>query len=524
MGSRNTAGVTGKDKEIELLKSKLEAYEILTSQLKNRLLYTQDALQSTHSSHLQELALEKEANERLQLRYDRSKQILRTLRKEKDDLKEAFDVLLQKVEVCNNYASWPFPRIHMAVPASSLDPIEEQRPQHNIDHEAAYSSAMMIKLTRERDEARTERDFVIKESVAKLSMLEAQLALRDAEIEGLSASQRPRLQEGEVPISRLSGEDALRIFRYNAAKNTTVQKEVKRLQKRLETPPEGSAPRVVDEFNRELEDLASKLEALRLEKEKLLDFISANKEQVQAPPPSDVPAEPTPTREELQAAYKEVVQRADTLARENERLRLLLNAKDKRDKETQTQTNDDKASYDDDDDGERSMEIATPLFPSTLVLRSLSSSRRSSARTSPRSPQPSPDLEVDPSSIMLPPSPLIDIDSEDDDIHLHPQPGPQAQSTPLAFLSPQSHMDLDWDRGPTPSPDRTFRLSSLSPIPGPTLRPSPLPSTHSPGGEVYRLEEELAEAQKKLLEGEEAVDELKALIEDLVRLRTPSPS
>ncbi|EEB96673.1 hypothetical protein MPER_04152 [Moniliophthora perniciosa FA553] len=121
----------------------------------------------------------------------------------------------------------------MAAPASSLDLIEELRPQHNADHEAAYSSAIIIKLTRERDEARMERDLVIKESVAKLSMLEAQLALRDAEIEGLSASQHPGLQEGEVSIPRLSGEDALRIFRYNVAKNTTVQKEVKRLRKRV---------------------------------------------------------------------------------------------------------------------------------------------------------------------------------------------------------------------------------------------------------------------------------------------------
>ncbi|KAK7040864.1 hypothetical protein VNI00_009460 [Paramarasmius palmivorus] len=514
--------------------------------------------------------------------YDRSKQVVRSLRKERDDLQEAFDVLLQKVEVCNNYTSWPFPRIHMAngaAPALSFDPVDtasqQRTPGIQQNTEAAYNSSMIATLRRERDEARTERDLVVNESRNSLD---------------IQAHTKGKIDQEMDP--GLSGEDALRIFRYNTAKNMTVEKEVNRLRKRLETPPgdhgapssqrsrpdastqipkasPSSTPKVVDEFDREVQDLASKLEAFRLEKAKLLDLISASKQETKqaatsteasGTSPDPGISEPTPTREELQVAYSESLQRAETLTRENERLMQLLGAKDVSVRHSslcplpnihnaigQGDTNSPEEIVPDipvpsDDDGEQSMEMATPLFPSTIVLRPLSSSSRTtstsrsrstSTRASPRSQihsSSSPDAEVDPSSIMLPPSPLIDFDLE--------QEGSQPfQSTPPPFLAPRpptersGSLNLDWERGPTPSPDvfdpdKTIGLnlgSLSSPIPGPSAQPSASPFIRnaSPGEQVARLEAELTEAERKLKVGEEAVDELKGLIEDLMRF---SPS
>ncbi|KAL0059485.1 hypothetical protein AAF712_013771, partial [Marasmius tenuissimus] len=285
---------------------------VLTAQLKARLLDTQDEKNLLAQKHAREISDARDAWEQLKLRYERSKQEVRMVKKERDELKEGFEILLQKVEVCNNFSSWPFPRIHLSsVVAEAVMP-QRATPTPEIPAIHAYTPSMISRLTTQRDDALAERDLLVRDSAAKLSMLEAQLALREAEL--LSLQNENELNRS-IRSSRsttdnvnsnsqqptLSSDDAIRILQYNAAKNRTIQSDVRKLKRRLEVarekpldagpsvqpsplsspvpqiPPQPEPGSVVEEFTREVQELASKLDSLQLEKARLLAEIAEEK-------------------------------------------------------------------------------------------------------------------------------------------------------------------------------------------------------------------------------------------------------
>ncbi|KAL0570376.1 hypothetical protein V5O48_011591 [Marasmius crinis-equi] len=477
----------------------LESYIVLANQLKTRLLHTQDEKNLLAQQHTQELSDAREAWERLQLRYERSKQVIRTVKKERDDLKESFEILLQKVEVCNNFSSWPFPRIQLSsvLPEARLE-TATTTPASTETSSNLYNASIISRLTHERDEARTERDLVIRESAAKFSMLEAQLALREAELLSLQnenelnrtiRSSRPTnttLATSDNSNSQppLSSDDAIRILQYNAAKNRTIQIDVRKLKKRLETAREkpleagpsvrrSSSPipqisprpeptRVVDEFAREVQELASRIDSIQLERARQLTEIArertetpeAKADNQRVPSPRSRSESPGHGSEpacdscqrlieeisrlkaqisELDPPLKTSCDSCEHLSKENARLQARVNELQQLFFPSQTtspvptppppsfppqpppaSTSPRASSHSSpqpqpsispppdsppaspqigpsdpeaDDDGERSMELATPVFPSTIVLPP--SSRNSSASRSSRSLIPS---------------------------------------------------------------------------------------------------------------------------------------
>ena len=74
----------------------LESYMVLAAQLKAKLLETQDEKNLLAQKHVRELSDARDAWERLQFRYERSRQEVRMVKKERDELKEGFEILLQK--------------------------------------------------------------------------------------------------------------------------------------------------------------------------------------------------------------------------------------------------------------------------------------------------------------------------------------------------------------------------------------------------------------------------------------------
>ncbi|KAF9259802.1 hypothetical protein L218DRAFT_634135 [Marasmius fiardii PR-910] len=176
---RETTTVSIGNERDEAQKTLLESYMILASELKSRLLKSQDEKDTLIQTHRQELSDVRDSWARSQLRVEESKQTIRTLTKERDELKEGFEVLLQNVEVCNNFSSWPFPRIHLpSVLPESIPPIPSITTTAISTPASGFENRTLIyRLTQERDEARSERDLLVKESAAKFSMLEAQLAL-----------------------------------------------------------------------------------------------------------------------------------------------------------------------------------------------------------------------------------------------------------------------------------------------------------------------------------------------------------
>ncbi|KAG7092864.1 hypothetical protein E1B28_009177 [Marasmius oreades] len=578
----------------------LESYMILASELKSRLLKTQDEKDSLIQTHAQELSDARESWERLQLRFERSKQTIRTLTKERDELKESFGVLLQKVEVCNNFSSWPFPKIHL----SSIlpEPILPAPTTTRIPTTGFDSAALISRLTQERDEARSEGELVMRESAAKFSMLEAQLALREAELLSLQNENelnRPVRSSCSTEQSQpqLSNADAIRILQYNAAKNRTIQMDIKRMRKKLEiargkspdagpsvepssplniprTPSHPQPTAVLDDFNAELQHLASKLDAFQLERAKLSQIIAEEEAAVSVA--NDAAARNPPKSQSNQG--KEVCENCARLRNENAKLQERISELQQIFFPSQTPSPPTQStpprtlasspplpqssppfsqfipplpqstpptlppslpsfevrSAEMNYEGELSMVLATPL-PSTVVLpptssRSSSHSFTSTSRSSSSSRHSHPPTfwNSPPASTLLSPfvastdmeevvSPaaaagfLIDLDGSDDP--------PLRSRSSVGEIEP--HIDLDCDLLHS-----QFRLSELeqpedndvtvrppTPHSRPPLPPSP---PRTPGQELQKLGTELGDAQRSLQAGEDIIDGLRDMILELM--------
>ncbi|KAK1231601.1 hypothetical protein PQX77_005279 [Marasmius sp. AFHP31] len=288
----------------------LESYMVLTAQLKARLLDTQDEKNLLAQKHAREISDARDAWEQLKLRYERSKQEVRMMKKERDELKEGFEILLQKGTSSGSIFTLFEIYLSSAVAEAALP--QRMSPTPEMPTIQAYAPSIISQLTTQRDDALAERDLLVRESAAKFSMLEAQLALREAELLSLQnenelnrtiRSSRSTTDNANSNSQQqtLSSDDAIRILQYNAAKNRTIQSDVKKLKRRLEVarekplepgpsarsspspspvpqiPPQPEPGSVVEEFAREVQELASKLDFLQLEKARLLAEIAEEK-------------------------------------------------------------------------------------------------------------------------------------------------------------------------------------------------------------------------------------------------------
>ncbi|GAW05708.1 hypothetical protein LENED_007582 [Lentinula edodes] len=109
-----------KDQEILQLKLQLKAYAARTSLIQSRLTSTQDALDALQLSHDEELRAEQAAKHKMQQQLKTYHQFLRSVNYEKEDLRNAIVSFLQRVEDPHN--TWPQSQLHVSSLLEPADP------------------------------------------------------------------------------------------------------------------------------------------------------------------------------------------------------------------------------------------------------------------------------------------------------------------------------------------------------------------------------------------------------------------
>ncbi|KAJ3997567.1 hypothetical protein F5050DRAFT_1751065, partial [Lentinula boryana] len=94
-----------KDQEILRLKIQLKAYAARTALLQSRLTATHNALDSLKLSHDEALRVEQSAKRKLQQQLKTYHKFLESVNYQKDDLRNAVDSFLQRVQ--DPYITWP---------------------------------------------------------------------------------------------------------------------------------------------------------------------------------------------------------------------------------------------------------------------------------------------------------------------------------------------------------------------------------------------------------------------------------
>ncbi|THU98141.1 hypothetical protein K435DRAFT_38091 [Dendrothele bispora CBS 962.96] len=103
-----------KDKEIEALKLSLKAHAVRTSNVQTRLLATLDALDALQTSNSQDSELERQNYNRLKQKLYQYQRSVQECERERDDMREAVNALVEKVETSNNYALWSHSRMEIS--------------------------------------------------------------------------------------------------------------------------------------------------------------------------------------------------------------------------------------------------------------------------------------------------------------------------------------------------------------------------------------------------------------------------
>ncbi|KAH7873112.1 uncharacterized protein C8R40DRAFT_1113979 [Lentinula edodes] len=146
-----------KDQEILQLKLQLKAYAARTSLIQSRLTSTQDALDALQLSHDEELRAEQAVKHKMQERLKTYYQFLRSVNYEKEDLRDAIVSFLQREDPHN---SWPQSQLHVSSLVQPADPKllmhRNQDVSNDFDQRLMdYAAAMIDILVHERDLART---------------------------------------------------------------------------------------------------------------------------------------------------------------------------------------------------------------------------------------------------------------------------------------------------------------------------------------------------------------------------------
>ncbi|KAJ6485204.1 hypothetical protein DFH09DRAFT_391604 [Mycena vulgaris] len=221
------------------------AYTIGT---KSRLALALDTLDSVQAFHASDLEAEVKAKERLRDKVSRYLDIAKVAEIERDELRDAVLELTEKVEVSNHdFTSWAHSR--MRIPRL-LDPIERMPNDFsNIASEDSlwsYASGMIRYLRGSLECERRAHAETRQAARAHISLLEAQLARQDAELEICTMhAARPhassRLQSANhpnipvfPPSPPIPNSDMNAFLEHTSAQNVLLEKEVEQLTARLE--------------------------------------------------------------------------------------------------------------------------------------------------------------------------------------------------------------------------------------------------------------------------------------------------
>ncbi|KAH9829939.1 uncharacterized protein C8Q71DRAFT_787980 [Rhodofomes roseus] len=186
MGNRRHASpkVVAEGRNMDL-ETELQSHAAHASQLQARLLTTLDKTDALRATHIQELAAERRAVNILSHKLDRCRKYIKEARAEWDDTREALSIVIEKVELANDYSLWPHSQMCMTAPleplsypkaSSSGAPLSEH-PIH------PFAKAIVASLREELEQERNAHAQTRARAEAEILSLNARLARRDAELE-----------------------------------------------------------------------------------------------------------------------------------------------------------------------------------------------------------------------------------------------------------------------------------------------------------------------------------------------------
>ncbi|KAI6043860.1 hypothetical protein EDC04DRAFT_2890565 [Pisolithus marmoratus] len=175
-----------KDEQIAALERQLEACSARASATHVRLLKAVDVLDSLRAQHALEISVVEQEKIKLTHDADQWRTISKALEVEKDEMKEVVEDLIEKIQISNEWASWPCSRMHIAkpaeppyIPATAL----ESTTKSPSDDLLAYASAIIARLRSELEFERREHRKTVEEANHRIEELEAQVAIRETELE-----------------------------------------------------------------------------------------------------------------------------------------------------------------------------------------------------------------------------------------------------------------------------------------------------------------------------------------------------
>ncbi|CAL1715697.1 unnamed protein product [Somion occarium] len=260
-------------KKISTLEFQNEARAIRTSLLNAKLQETLDTLDALTTTHAQELSLEERTNERLQFKLRTARNYAKGLEKERDELRDVVQQLVDKVEKCDDFGLWPHNQMHISEHLEPLPPCQGDMPKDSKD-DLKYATMVISSL---KADLQNERQHV-KVAEREIADLQAKLARREAELEicvvhtghfvpfderevsasekeekhGQTRSHSRTTKRRKIPASSLSKEDIEKLFGFAIARNQSLELEVKAAKDRLEGMNAEKTPYRPDR-NREVE-------------------------------------------------------------------------------------------------------------------------------------------------------------------------------------------------------------------------------------------------------------------------------
>ncbi|KAF9223927.1 hypothetical protein BS17DRAFT_781436 [Gyrodon lividus] len=247
-----TTLLQNKDDQIASLESRLEAYSARASTAHIRLLKTIDALDALRTQHALETSAEEQAKMRLLHQVDRWRSTAKTLEVERDELKDAVEDLIEKVQMSNEWSSWPCSRMriikHAEQVAGGTIDVAPTKDKCNNDL-LAYATSIIARLRTELDFERQGHSRTIEEANLRIEELEAQIAVREAELEAC-INFRDHKQDPDIDAPHalekwkpdrtlsqpkpISDEECLRFLESNHARNRSLELEIRSIAERLE--------------------------------------------------------------------------------------------------------------------------------------------------------------------------------------------------------------------------------------------------------------------------------------------------
>ncbi|KAJ3537909.1 hypothetical protein NM688_g6599 [Phlebia brevispora] len=261
MGNKTEENTTAErsQERIAALQAQLQAHIAKSLHLQSRLSAALDSLETLQYTHDRESAAHREANNLMNTKLAGLAEYTQKVEDERDELRDAVLALVEKVEVSNDYAVWPYSRIRLP---DNLEPIKTPPGDAVMAHASQsadardYGPFVVAALKAELEKERMSHARTHDSAELEIACLRSQLARRDAELQACVAHTdhgallpgTPGRHRGKptskrhTPTSPLTPEETARILSSTNTKNRELELEIKSLASRLETSHRQSRP------------------------------------------------------------------------------------------------------------------------------------------------------------------------------------------------------------------------------------------------------------------------------------------